>query len=102
MQKCQAICLAQSFIFDELREKLLGMMRAQTFRNTIIVDYKEGYSIIFAYGVVVHWNVDLDDRRKMHALLLEFSQDPDPDPQEDSFGFKTECEHNRVQSDLIE
>lgn len=68
----------------------------------MIVDYKSGCSIVFAYGVVVHWNVALDERRNLHDLLLGYANKPDADPQEDNFSYETDCKQHRIQSDHIE
>ena len=97
-----SVCLAQSFKFPELKEKLLATARAQVFRNALLIDYKNGCSIVFAYGVVVHWNVNLDDRRSLHQQLLNYAVKPEAEPQEDNFSYEVECEQNRIQHDHIE
>ena len=102
MHHCLTVCLAQSFQFTELREKLLNTTRTQVFRNALIVDYKSGCSIVFSYGVVVHWNVNLDDRRALQTLLLEYAVKPDSNPPEDNFSYEVGCEQNRFQYDHIE
>ncbi|MGR9052884.1 MAG: RMD1 family protein [Gammaproteobacteria bacterium] len=99
---CLTVCLAQSFDFNALRDKLLANMRAQLFRNALIVDYKNGYSIVFSYGVVTHWNVGLDQRRKLHQQLLEYAVKGEEEPQEDNFSYQTGCEQDRIQFDHIE
>ncbi len=99
---CLTVCLAQSFHFPELREKLLNSSRAQVFRNALIIDHKDGCSIVFSYGVVVHWNVKLDERRALQTLLLEFAIKPDANPQEDNFSYEVGSEHDRFQYDHIE
>jgi uncharacterized Rmd1/YagE family protein len=99
---CLTVCLAQSFQFPELRERLLNSARAQVFRNALIIDNKSGCSIVFSYGVVVHWNVNLDDRRALQILLLEFAIKPDSNPQEDNFSYEIGSEVERFQYDHIE
>lgn len=102
VQHCLTVCLAQSFRFNELREKLLATTRAQVFRNALIIDYKRGCSIIFSYGVVVYWNVNLDERRKLQLSLLDFAVKPDAEPQEDNFSYQSGCAQDRIQFDHIE
>jgi len=99
---CLSVCLAQSFKFPELREKLLESARTQVFRNALIIDYKEGCSIIFSYGVVVHWNVSLDDRSTLQAFLLGYAIKPDSNPPEDNFSYEINCDQDRFQHDYIE
>ncbi|MGZ4959440.1 MAG: RMD1 family protein [Methylomonas sp.] len=102
INRCQTVCLAQSFRFPELREKLLETSRTQVFRNAVIVDYKDGCAIVFSYGVVVHWNINLDDRRELQLLLLEYAIRPDPEPPEDNFSYELDCPLDRFQHDHIE
>ncbi|GAB4254743.1 MAG: RMD1 family protein [Methylomicrobium sp.] len=78
------------------------MARVKVFRNALIIDYKKGCSIVFAYGVVVHWNVGLDERKNLQDLLLSFAIKPDSEPQEDNFSYEAECEQDKIQSDHIE
>lgn len=102
IKHCLTVCLAPSFQFAKLREKLLETARAQVFRNAVIVDFKTGCSVVFAYGVVVHWNVNLDERRELHSLLLEYADQPYADPQEDNFSYEVGCQQDRIQHDHIE
>ena len=102
VKHCLTVCLAESFQFTTLREKLLDTTRAQVFRNALIVDFKTGCSVVFSYGVVVHWNVSLDDRRHLRDLLLDYAIKPDAEPQEDNFSYEVGCKQDRFQHDHIE
>jgi len=102
IKRCLTVCLAQSFRFTELREKLLNSTRTEVFRNALIVDYKDSCSVVFSYGVVVHWNANLDDRRALQDLLLDYAVKPEADPQEDNFSYEIGCEQDRFQHDHIE
>jgi uncharacterized Rmd1/YagE family protein len=101
-KRCATVCLSQSFRFSAFREKMLETARAQSFRNALIVDYKNGYAIIFSYGVVVYWNVELDDRRALQQQLEEYTVKPDSEPQEDQFSYQTGLNYDRFQHDHIE
>jgi uncharacterized Rmd1/YagE family protein len=102
IKHCLTVCLAHSFRFPELRERLLDSTRTQVFRNALIVDFKEACSIVFSYGVVVHWNVSLDERRALQSLLLEYAVKPELSPQEDNFSYEIGSEQDRFQHDHIE
>jgi uncharacterized Rmd1/YagE family protein len=102
IKHCLTVCLGQSFRFAELREKLLDSTRTQVFRNALIVDFKTGCSIVFSYGVVVHWNVSLDDRRALQLQLMDYVVRPDTEPQEDNFSYEIDCTQDRFQHDHIE
>lgn len=100
---CLTVCLAESFDFFAIKEKLMSTTNAQVFRNAIIVDDKQGNcSIVFAYGVVVHWNVTLQERNDLQQVLMGFAIKPDINPQEDNFSFAVGCRQNRIQLDHIE
>lgn len=99
---CVTVCLAHSFRFSELLDKLFINRRTQVFKNVLIVEYKNGYSIIFNYGVVVHWNIGFDERRELQQLLLEFSEQPNKDIVEDQFTYMTGCDVDKIQYDQIE
>lgn len=102
VNRCMTVCLAQSFQFVPLREKLLDTMRTQVFRNAVVVDYKTGCAVVFAYGVVVYWNVDLDDRYALQQLLLDYAIKPDAEPPEDNFSYQVGADQDRFQHDHIE
>ncbi|NJA05868.1 RMD1 family protein [Methylomonas sp. MED-D] len=102
VKRCMTVCLAQSFRFADLREKLLDTRRTQVFRNALIVDYKTGCAVVFSYGVVVYWNVALDERHGLQELLLEYATTPADEPPEDNFSYETDCEQDRFQHDHIE
>lgn len=102
IQRCLTVCLAQSFVFSALKEKLLDSTRSQVFRDTVAIDHKNALSIVFAYGVVVHWNVNLDDRRELHRLLLNYAIKPEKEAQEDNFSYEVNCDQDRIQHDHIE
>jgi uncharacterized Rmd1/YagE family protein len=102
IKRCLSVCFAQSFNFSELREKLLETTRAQSYRDALIIDYRDGCAIIFSYGVVVYWNVELDDRRALHLHLQEFAIKPYAESQEDHFSYTIGCRQDRFQHDLIE
>lgn len=102
IKHCLTVCLAPSFQFAKLRDTLLETTRAQVFRNAIIVDFKTGCSIVFSYGVVVHWNVNLDDRRALHQTLLVYATNPYSAPPEDNFSYELDAKHDRFQHDHIE
>lgn len=102
IKRCLSVCLAQAFRFAPLREKLLDTQRTQVFRNALVIDYKLGCAVVFSYGVVVYWNVALDDRQALQLLLREYADNPDAEPQEDNFSFEIGCEFDRFQHDHIE
>ena len=102
IKQCLTVCLAQSFQFVDLREKLLDSTRALVFRQALVIDFKTGCAIVFSYGVVVYWNVGLDDRRALQAVLLEYAIKPDAEPQEDSFTYEVGCELDKIKHDHME
>lgn len=100
--RCLALCLAESFQFAPLRDRLLENTRAQVFRNSILVDYKDGCAIVFSYGVVVYWNVGLDDRHGLQELLKDHATHQLAEPTEDHFTYQSGSAVDRIQHDHIE
>jgi len=99
---CITLCLAKDFDFNALSQELLASRRAVLFKDVLMIDHNQAYSMIFPYGVVVHWNVELDERRKLQTQLCEFAIDLHDDIQEDSFRYKVNAQQHRIQFDTIE
>lgn len=99
---CLTLCLAKSFDFPALCKSLLERKRAVLLKNVLMIEHHQAYSMVFPYGVVVHWNVLLDDRRKLQAELREFATDIENEVQEDTFSYKVNALQNRIQFDCIE
>lgn len=99
---CQTLTLAQRFDFPSLTQALLSNNRAQLFKDALLIDHKDGLSVVFSYGSIVHWNVGLDSRRELHAELLEFAVNPLAETQEDSFSYSVDDGQNRIQYDHFE
>lgn len=100
--QCITLCLAESFNFSLLCEHLLATRRAVLLKDTLMIEHNHSYSMVFPYGVVVHWNVELDERRKLQTQLCEFASDIHKDIQEDSFRYKLQALENRIRFDCIE
>lgn len=99
---CQTLALAQNFDFPALTEALLTSNRAQLFKDALLIEHKDGLSFVFSYGVLVHWNVDLDKRRELHHELLTFAENPLEETQEDYFSYSLNSGYNRIQYDHFE
>jgi uncharacterized Rmd1/YagE family protein len=100
--QCVSLCLAETFDFRNLTEFILESYRARLFKETLVIEHKNSTSLMFSYGVVVHWNVDLDTRKKLHDELLAYARSPLEEPQEDIFYYCLNAEQNRIQHDLFE
>ncbi len=99
---CLALSLADSFDFPALGQHFLEVKRALQFKDALLVDHRGAISVVFAYGVVVHWNVDFDTRRKLHTELLKFAVTPNQAFLEDNFSYRTGSGQNSIRHDLIE
>ncbi len=100
--QCVSLCLADTFDFRNLTEYFLESYRGRLFKETLVIEHKNSTSMVFSYGVVVHWNVDLDSRKKLHDELLSYAQNPLQEHQEDVFYYCLNTEQNRIQHDLFE
>jgi len=99
---CLAVCLADSFHYPELRERLLSDRRTEVFRNVLICELRKGTAAVFAFGVVVYWNVELDARREFQQLLNDFARNPLEEAPEDGFSYGIGFAADRFQYDHIE
>lgn len=102
IQQCISLCLANTFSFSELSQEILASRRAVLLKDALLIDHGNTYSMVFPYGVVVHWNVTLDERQKLQTQLIEFSNQPYTDVAEDSFSYKINTEKHRIQFDCLE
>lgn len=100
--QCVALCLAQNFDFPALAQRLLETKRVSLFKDALLIDHKDALSVIFAYGVVVHWNVCFDTRRKLNGELLEYANNPLETIPEDSFTYQLNCSQDLIRHDQIE
>ncbi len=100
--QCISLCLANTFSFSELSQEMLASRRAVLFKDALLIDHGNAYSMVFPYGVVVHWNVVLDERRKLQSQLIEFADQPYDDVVEDTFSYKVNADKHRIQFDCIE
>ena len=99
---CITLCLANAFDFTNLSQSLLANRRATLLKDVLLIDHGNAYSMVFPYGVVVHWNVSLDERRKLQTQLSEFAIDIHEIIEEDNFSYKMNAEQHRIQFDCIE
>lgn len=99
IKQCLSISLAQTFDFPALCQYILDSRRAQLLKDALLIDHKGAVSVVFSYGVVVHWNVNLDNRRALHQELLDFAVNPLTVAQEDLFNFSLGSGQNNIQHD---
>ncbi|MCF7971503.1 MAG: RMD1 family protein [Methylococcaceae bacterium] len=100
--QCITLCLADSFDFSKLCDNLLATRRAVLLKDALMIEHNQSYSMVFPYGVVVHWNVELDERRKLQMRLCEFANDIHKNIQEDNFHYKLQALENSIRFDCIE
>lgn len=99
---CITLCLANTFDFQKMSQSLLASRRTILFKDALMIDHNDAYSMVFPYGVVVHWNVTVDERRKLQAELNQFAIDIHSDVQEDTFSYRVNADQHRIQFDCIE
>lgn len=102
LRKGTAYCLAQSFDITALAKILSASNLIRIIKNTILIEDELSWSVIFAYGAVVHWNVDADKQTDLDALLLEHAKNPHATPEKEQFTFTLFCPVTRIYEDSIE
>ncbi|MGZ5028571.1 MAG: RMD1 family protein [Methylobacter sp.] len=102
IKKCVAYCLAQNFDISALAGLLSDSMLIRLIKGALLIEHDQSWSVVFAYGAVVHWNVSVEQQTKLHQLLLDHADNPLDSPEEDNFTFALDCPGTRIIEDHIE
>ncbi|MGZ8225746.1 MAG: RMD1 family protein [Methylococcaceae bacterium] len=102
VKHCVAFCLAQRFDINELAKLLSNSTLIRIIKGALLIEDGETWSVIFAYGAVVHWNVNTEQQSKLHQLLLNHAENPLAIIEEDNFTFALDCPVTRIVEDHIE
>lgn len=102
LKKGTAFCLAQSFDISALAKVLSGSNLIRIIKDTLLIEDEFAWSVIFAYGAVVHWNVSTDKQAALDALLVEHAKNLHPIPETEHFTFTLFCSSSRIYEDSIE
>jgi uncharacterized Rmd1/YagE family protein len=102
IKKCAAFCLALRFDINELAALLSESTLIRIIKGALLIEDEQSWSIVFAYGAVVHWNVNAEEQTKLHQLLLDHAENPLTTIEEDYFTFTLNCPSTRIIEDHIE
>ncbi len=102
IKHCVAYCLAQTFDISALAKLLSDSTLIRIIKGALLIEDDDCWSIIFAYGAVVHWNVGPEQQAKLHQLLLDHADNPLASIEEDNFTFALDCRSTRIIEDHIE
>jgi uncharacterized Rmd1/YagE family protein len=102
VKRCVAYCLAQSFDISALSKILSETSLIRIIKGALLIEDNEAWSMIFAYGAVVHWNITPEQQHKTHDLLLDHDENPLKVIEEDNFTFALDCPQTRIIEDHIE
>lgn len=101
-KNCAAYCLALRFDINELAKRLSETTLIRIIKGALLIEDGQSWSVVFAYGAVVHWNVSTEEQQKLHQLLLAHAEKPLAVVEEDNFTFALECPSTRIIEDHIE
>jgi uncharacterized Rmd1/YagE family protein len=101
-KRCVAYCLAQSLDISALAKILSETSLIRIIKGALLVEDDDTWSMIFAYGAVVHWNIDADEQHKLHQLLFDHADNPLKTVEEDHFTFSLDSQQTRIVEDHIE
>ena len=102
IKKCAAFCLALHFDINELAKILSESTLIRIIKGSLLIEDEYSWSVIFAYGTVVHWNVSTEQQTKLHQLLLDHAENTLTATEEDYFTFALNCPSTRIIEDHIE
>jgi uncharacterized Rmd1/YagE family protein len=102
VKKCAAYCLALRLDINELAKLLSDSTLIRIIKGALLIENDQSWSVVFAYGAVVHWNVSAKEQIKLHQLLLNHAENPLTVIEEDNFTFSLDCPGTRIIEDHIE
>ncbi len=102
VKNCTAFCLAQRFDINALAKVLSDSTLIRIIKGALLIEHSEAWSVIFAYGAVVHWNVSAQQQSKLHQLLLQHAENPLATIEEDNFTFTLDRPSTRIIEDHID
>ena len=102
VKNCTAYCLALRFDINQLAAALSDSTLIRIIKGALLIEDAHSWSVVFAYGAVVHWNVDLEEQGKLHHLLLDYAENALTVIEEDNFTFALDCPSTRIIEDHIE
>lgn len=102
IKKCTAYCLAQRFDINALAKLLSDSSLIRIIKGTLLIEDNHSWSVVFTYGAVVHWNVNIEQQEKLHQLLLKHAENPLVAKEEENFTFTLDCAITRIIQDHIE
>ena len=69
IKHCVAYCLAQRFDINALSKLLSDSTLIRIIKGALLIEDDHSWSIVFAYGAVVHWNVSSEQQTKLHEIF---------------------------------
>jgi uncharacterized Rmd1/YagE family protein len=102
VKHCTAFCLAQRFDINEIAKLISDSKLIRIIKGALLIEGDQTWSMVFAYGAVVHWNVSAEQQSKLHQLLLSHADNPLATVEEDNFTFALDCPSTRIIEDHIE
>ncbi|MDP3932162.1 MAG: RMD1 family protein, partial [Methylococcaceae bacterium] len=102
INQCSAYCLAQRFDISALAKSLSETSLIRIIKGAILIEDDNTWSVVFAYGAVVHWNISAEQQTKLHQLLLTYADNALSVIEEDHFTFSLNCPATRIVEDHIE
>ncbi len=101
-QNCAVYCLAQRFDINALAKLLSDTTLIRIIKGALLIEDDQSWSVVFAYGAVVHWHVSAEQQGKLHQVLMQFAENPLKTIEEENFTFALNCATTRIVEDHIE
>ncbi|MEZ5511163.1 MAG: RMD1 family protein [Gammaproteobacteria bacterium] len=99
--ECFAISIAESFQFQDLTRDLLAEERATLYRDTVHIDRNGRSAFVFAYGVVVTWQWNTEERETLLKRLVRYHTNPYIDIETERFSFSVQPDPFKIQRDHL-
>ncbi|CBL44997.1 Conserved hypothetical protein [gamma proteobacterium HdN1] len=99
---CEAVCLGDRFDFKALHEHLMANYRCTLYRDVLGIELQSGHCFVFPYGVIVHWDIPEDLKKRLRNEFLPFVNQSTQPPATEIYSFSEGYSHFRITRDHIE
>lgn len=96
-----AVCQSSYYDFPTLVKKLSESYETEILRDLLQINWPNGHVYVFSYGVVVFWNVTVEERNTLLGELEEFIREPLVELQEDEFSYELNAQQTSLKDDHI-
>lgn len=97
-----SLCFSASFDFPLMQSHYLVNQRYVAYRKVLHVEWHQGEVFLFDYGVLVFWNLSVEERNEFIRNIREFATEPLTQVLNDEFTCETGLDKPVIKNDHIQ